>query len=344
MLRFDLKEAAFVVPSTSPISNFDVFKHFPRTADLSEAVQIKMAEMITQEFGFHQRYWVHLPWNALDDASETSESLAIKVLATLFDSYPEQAIDAFILGSTTNTRYSGSQATSVLGKFAITCPAYDFKAGCSTSLAAFSLAYGLMALGYSKILVCCAETMSKIIDPDNEKTWLGVADGAAALLFEHSDAGRFCVEKSLFSTDGRHVDAYTTRGQLPPTAHILENEGYFLRGDDHLLRDLAQEKYTEMLDLLFKDIDKSEIQWIISHQVNRRLIDELIERYMLHHAQLLWDADKIGNIGGASIAYTLARALQEGRFNKTGKILMMSVGGGLSFATQLVSFTYEGSK
>lgn len=341
MIRFELKETAFVLPPSPPISNFDIFKHFPRTAGHSESFQKKMAAMIAQEFDFHQRYWSHCPWETLDEASETSETLAANALAKLFSAYPEKTVDAFVLGSTTNTRYSGSQATSVLGKFEITCPAYDFKAGCSTSLAAFSLAYGLMALGYKKVLVCCAETMSKIIDPNNEKTWLGVADGAAALLFEHSDSGRFCIEKNLFSTDGRYVDAYTTRGQLPPTATTLEKDGYFLRGDEQLLKQLAEEQYDAMLELLFKEIDKNEIQWIIPHQVNRRLINELIARHDLHHAQLLWDADKIGNIGGASISYTLSRAIHEGLFNKTGKILMMSVGGGLSFATQLLSYTLE---
>jgi 3-oxoacyl-[acyl-carrier-protein] synthase-3 len=338
-IRFNLTKASCALPSGDAISNLDIFKYFPRTADKSLSFQQKMSDMVGLEFGFFQRYWTHLPWKSLDEATETSETLAVKALSKLFKSHPDTAVDAFILGSTTNTRYSGSQATSVLGQLALCCPAYDFKAGCSTSLAAFSLAYGLMALGYQQVLVCCAETMSKIIDPDNEKTWLGVADGAAALLFELSDEGHFCIEKSIYSTDGRYVDAYTTRGQLPPTLLTLNQEGYFLSGDEQLLKQLALEKYTAMLDALLDEVDKKEIKWIISHQVNRRLIIDLIQRYGLHHAKLLWDADKIGNIGGASISYTLARAINEGLFNEQGRLLMMSVGGGLTFATQLLSYT-----
>lgn len=337
-LSFNIISAACALPKGPAITNLDIFKHFPRTANRSIEFQNKMAEMIGQELGFKQRYWAHKPWEPLDDARENSETLARNALTKLFSSAADDDVDAFIFGSTTNTRYSGSQATSVLGAFEICAPAYDFKAGCSTSLASFSLAYGLMASGYKRVLVCCAETMSKIIDPDNEKTWLGVADGAGALLFEQAYDGDFCIEKSLFSTDGRYVDAYTTRGQLPPTEHILLTDGYILQGDESLLKALALEKYTAMLDALFKTVDKEDIRWIIPHQVNRKLIHDLIEHYGLGHCKLLWDADRIGNIGGASIAYTLARSFNDNTFKNKGKILMMSVGGGLTYATQLLSF------
>jgi|GEM_PF-2172795 len=343
-LSFNIISAACARPKGPAITNLDIFKHFPRTAKRSIEFQNNMAEMIGKELGFNQRYWVHKPWQPLDNATENSETLAKDALTKLFSSTSDEVIDAFVLGSTTNTRYSGSQATSVLGAFKICAPAYDFKAGCSTSLASFSLAYGLMGLGYKRVLVCCAETMSKIIDRDNEKTWLGVADGAGALLFERADDGDFCIEKSIFSTDGRYVDAYTTKGQLPPTEQILSTDGYFLQGDETLLKTLALEKYTAMLDALFETVDKEEICWIIPHQVNRKLIHDLIQHYGLGHCKLLWDADKIGNIGGASIAYTLARSFNDNIFENKGKILMMSVGGGLTYATQLLSFNKDRSR
>lgn len=335
-LRFNILGSNHVLPSGSAISNVDILKNFPRTATKPLSFQQKMAQMITKETGFEKRYWVHKPWQSLDDATENAETLAIKALSSILESKP--TIDAFIMGSTTNTRYSGSQASSVLGQFNYIAPAYDFKAGCSTSLASLNFAYGLMHLGYKNTLICCAETMSKIIDPTNEKTWLGVADGAAALLLEANQQGQFCVEKTFFSTDGQYVDAFTTKGTLPPTPTTLEQDGYFLQGDEALLKDLAVEKYTAMLDQLFSEVDKAEISWIIPHQVNLNLTKMLIEKYQLQHCQLLWDAKQIGNIGGASILYTLTNALKNNTFNKDGKILMMSVGGGLSFAMQVLSY------
>lgn len=336
LLSFNISKAVQALPLSDAVTNLEIFQKFPRTASKSKAFQQKMADMITQELGFDTRYWVHKPWLSLDNAVENAETLAVNCLKTMNNL---NAVDAFVMGSTTNTRYSGSQATSVLGHYGVTVPAYDFKAGCSTSLAAFSMAYGLMMLGYERVLVCCSETMSKIIDPDNEKTWLGVADGAAALIFERAENGQFCVEQSIFSTDGRYVDAFTTKGLLPPTENILLKVGYYLQGDEALLKQLAYEKYTMMLDALFENEKPDNIRWIIPHQVNRQLIDELITKYGLEHCQLIWDADKVGNIGGASIAYSLAGALKKGVFDTKGKILMMSVGGGLTFASQIVSVT-----
>jgi len=337
-IQFNIKAAARAWPDGMPISNLEILQHYPRTAEYSLAVQQTIAKKVYEDLGFNTRYWAHKPWQELSHAVETSESLAVKVLEKIFTIMNPETVDAFLLGSTTNQRYTGSQACGALGAFNLSAPAYDLKAGCSTSLATLHLAYGLMFLGYKNILVSCAETMSKVIDPDNEKTWLGVADGAAGLWIEKTENGHFKVEKSFFSTDGAYVDAFTTRGILPPTPNELETAGYYLQGDETLLKELALSRYELMLKhLLPTEKDKAEITWIIPHQVNRNLIDGLIEKHGLQDSTLLWDADKMGNIGGASILFTLARAVEENLFNKPGKILLMSVGGGLSYAAQIIS-------
>lgn len=160
-------------------------QNFPRTSSHSLSFLEKFAEKIGEEFGFYSRYWCHKPWESLDNSRGlTAESLAIESVQKLLAQYTPQKIDAFLLGSTTNKRFTGSQAAAVLGHLGLDAPAYDLKTGCSTSLSTLHLGYALMALGYSNILVCCAETLSKVIDPENEKTWIGLADGAAALFME----------------------------------------------------------------------------------------------------------------------------------------------------------------
>ncbi|TAL61522.1 MAG: 3-oxoacyl-ACP synthase, partial [Legionella sp.] len=250
-----------------------------------------------------------------------------------------QSTQAFLLGSTTNKRFTGSQAAAVLGEFGIDAPAYDLKTGCSTSLSTLHLAYALMALGYEKILLSCAETLSKVVDPQNEKTWIGLADGAAALFLEKHAQGVFTIEKSFFSTLGQHVEAFTTHGVFPPTHEQIDSPGYHLQGDENLMKELAYKQYRAMLKAMLPGTkEKQDITWIIPHQVNFKLIEEILAENELTHAQVLWDADQIGNIGGASITYTLARAIEEKCFTKPGKILMLSVGGGLSYAAQVLQY------
>lgn len=337
-ISFNITATSRVLPEHNPITNLDILQHFPRTADKTLKFQQTFAEKIGEEFGFHTRYWCHKPWEPLDDSRHlTAESLAMASVQKIIDQSPSLPIDAYLLGSTTNKRFTGSQAAAVLGSFNRDAPAYDLKTGCSTSLATLNLAYALMAVGYKNILISCAETLSKVIDPKNEKTWIGLADGAASLALEQHEQGKFTVEKSFFSTAGKYVDAYTTQGIFPPTAHELETIGYHLQGDEQILRELAYQKYTEMITAILPTAEERQnIRWVIAHQVNRKLIDHILAEQQLSHAIVIWDSDQIGNIGGASIAYTLARAVEEGIFVNSGKILLMSVGGGLSYAAQVI--------
>lgn len=339
-IRFDISAASRVLPESGPITNLNILQNFPRTADKSQAFLEKFAEKIGEEFGFHQRYWCHKPWESLDNSRElTAESLAISSVKKIFETVKPETIQAYLLGSTTNKRFTGSQAAAVLGEIGLNAPAYDLKTGCSTSLSTLHLAYALMALGYKNVLLSCAETLSKVIDPENEKTWIGLADGAASLFLEQSDTGSFSIEKTFFSTDGQYVEAFTTQGVFPPTQEQLDTVGYHLLGDEALLKELAYSRYTQMLKSLFTTPkERNEITWVISHQVNRKLIDQLLEENQLTNKTVLWDADLIGNIGGSSIVYTLARAVEERLFDRAGKILLMSVGGGLSYAAQVLQY------
>lgn len=339
-ISFDICAATKVLPDGPPVTNVAILQHFPRTSDKSQIFLEKFAEKISEEFGFYTRYWCHKPWEPLDDSRQlTAESLAIQAVQNLFTHYTPKSIQAFLLGSTTNKRFTGSQAAAVLGKLGIDAPAYDLKTGCSTSLSTLHMAYALMALGYRNILVSCAETLSKVIDPHNEKTWIGLADGAAALFLEKNDHGNFSVEKTFFSTDGQYVEAFTTQGVFPPTQEQIETIGYHLSGDETLMKELAYTKYTQMLSHLLPSAkERDEITWVIPHQVNRHLVELILREQQMTDKEIIWDADKIGNIGGASILYSLARAVEEKIFDRPGKILLLSVGGGLSYAGQVLKF------
>lgn len=339
-IRFNISATSRSLPESDPITNLEILQNFPRTANQSPAFLQKFAEKIGEEFGFYTRYWCHKPWESLDASRNlTAESLAAEAVKKLIKRYKPEHIAAFLLGSTTNKRFTGSQAAAVLGELGLNAPAYDLKTGCSTSLSTLHLAYALMALGYKNVLVSCAETLSKVIDPENEKTWIGLADGAAALFLEQSDQGSFTVEKSFFSTDGAYVEAFTTQGVFPPTQDQLDSIGYHLLGDEALLKELAYKRYNEMLThILPTEQERNEITWVIPHQVNRKLIDLLLQEHQLKNTTVLWDSDTIGNIGGASIAYTLARAVEENILDRSGKILLMSVGGGLSYAAQVLKY------
>lgn len=324
-------------PDGAPLSNAELLKHHPDTQDKPEALLQELGKRVARAYGFEDRYMTRKPWDKADhNREESSESLAAKAVAKLIEKNPKFRPEAFLLGSTTTRRYTGSQATSVLARFGLEVPAYELKAGCSTSLATLHLSQALMQQGYDSVLLACAETLSKVVHPNVRDTWFGLADGGAALALKRvKTKGDFKILKSGYSTDGRLVDLYTTPGNLPPTQETLEENGFSMSGDASQLREHAKTRYLEMVKaLLPTKKERGSVRWIISHQVNRLLTEEVIKETGLA-GEVLWDADRFGNLGGTSVLFSLAHALEQKRFKKNDQVFFMSVGGGLSFAAQL---------
>lgn len=334
MLDVKIDGAARAWPAGDAVTNLEIFRHHPESIGKSEDLLAKLSERVFRAYGFRQRYLTRKPWLTADPArEETSESLVHRALeeATTGRAAPE----AFILGTTTSRRYTGSQAASVAGRLGWEVPAYEIKAGCSTSLASLHLAQSLLCQGYKSVAVGCGETLSKVMHPEERETWFGLADGAAAITLRQAKRGDFTILKSAYSTDGRLVDLYTTPADLPPSQAALAAHGYALVGDGARLRKHALTRYGELVDkILPTKRDRNRVRWIIPHQVNRGLAMEVIQSKGLG-GEVLWDAEEFGNIGGASVLFTLARAWNQKRFAKGDLVYFMSVGGGLSFAGQL---------
>ena len=127
-IRFNITAASRVLPDSPPISNLEILHNFPRTADKPLSFLEKFAEKIGEEFGFYSRYWCHKPWESMDKSRElTAESLATLATQKLFTDNASKKIHAFLLGSTTNKRFTGSQAAAVLGTFRIRRSCLRFK-------------------------------------------------------------------------------------------------------------------------------------------------------------------------------------------------------------------------
>lgn len=324
------------LPAGPPVRNADLLALDPDLRARRRPQLEELGARLEAKYGVAERYLVRRPGRDRASAGMTSEDLAAEAFGAALDTAGGGSPSLLIHGTTTTSRYTGSQAAAILGRLGIVAPAYDIKAGCSTSLASLHMAAAFLRSGYPDVAVACAETLSKVMHPDVRETWFGLADGAAALWLARDDlAPEFVITRSYFSTDGRHVDLYTTRGQLPPTVEAIEANGYCLQGDKDQLADLARARYAAMLDAVLPASDPSaRVDWIIPHQVNRALIDAVLRPRGLDD-RVVWDAREVGNLGGASVLFSLACALGRGQFERGQRILLMSVGGGLSAAAQV---------
>lgn len=324
------------VPAGRAVSNVDLLSLDPELKAKGADFLNELSARIESKFGVSERYLAHQPWQDRPGRGETSEDLAFEALKIAMGQSTRSVPRLLIHGTTTTSRYTGSQAAAILGRLGVVAPAYEVKAGCSTSLASLHMATAFLIAGYPDVAVACAETLSRVMHPDVRETWFGLADGGAALWMEKNDtAPDFAITKSYFSTDGQHVDLYTTRGLLPPTVGDIQANGYCLQGDKDQLSILSRARYAAMLDTLFPaSFPLSDVDWIIPHQVNRALIQDVLRPYAVR-ANVVWDAREFGNLGGASVLFSLARCLEQGVFRTHDKILLVSVGGGLSSAAQV---------
>lgn len=319
-----------------PVENAALLALHPQTRSMPPEAQSRLAERWARMTGIRSRHLARMPDAPPRPDEATSESLAIQACQTALGPNSGRDIEALVHGTTTSRRYTGAQGPVILSKLKSHAPSFEIKAGCSSSLVSLQTAASLLLSGYSNVMVTCAETLSKVIDPDQRQTWFILADGGAALWLERVErAPEFEIQRVLYHTDGRLADVYTTQGYLPPNQKDLESGGYVMRGDGARLEAAAKEAYMAMLNaMLPRPEDRKRIRWLIPHQINRRIIQNVTDAAGLT-AEWLWNAESVGNLGGTSILFSLTEALDQRRFAPGDEILMMSVGGGLSYAMQL---------
>lgn len=320
-------------------SNLDIINVNPMAKKLKDKAKESLGKRIEKEYGLKNRFMNRDPGVMKDDLSDEllGEDLALQSVQTCFESSEKNKIDIFVHGTTTPSRYTGVETTYILSHIDQYCPYIEMKAGCSTSLASIYTGINMLIAGHDNVMVNCVETMSKVLNPEVPETWFGGGDGTGTLWLEKNDSiPDFEVKAMIFGSDGNHVDAYTTPGKFPPNKSDIDNFNYTLKGDGTKLFAASLEYYAKMLETVKTQFSLEEINYVIPHQVNLKLIETLFEKYhAIPNAELIMHSDEIGNIGGSSITYSFARAIKENTFKKGDKILMMSVGGGLSYALQI---------
>jgi 3-oxoacyl-[acyl-carrier-protein] synthase III len=321
------------------VTNIELLARTPQFKGRPDSFLEKVEERMVQGFGFKKRRMLALPGDDISSIKESSETLGVESGRKALLNLTERP-EILIHGTTTTSRYTGSQATAIAGKLGLTIPAYETKAGCSTGLAGLHMAYSFLSSGYESALCVFSETLSKVIDLPNQEAWFGLADGAASLFISKTATGEsdFTVLKSLFFTDGEHIDLYSTQGMLPPTAPTLAAGGYVLRGDPEKLRQQALRRYQDLISTLLTDEERRSIRHIMCHQVNRQLVTDVIELTGIS-GEPFWINHEYGNIGGTTIPFSICLAMEQKKFESGDLILLMSVGGGVSAAAQLWRWT-----
>jgi 3-oxoacyl-[acyl-carrier-protein] synthase-3 len=214
--------------------------------------------------------------------------------------------------------------------------ALDVQAVCSGFVYAVSVADSFIRTGmHKRALVIGAEVFSRILDFSDRTTCVLFGDGAGAVVLESSDAPG--VLSTRMHADGRHADILCVPGVV--SAGVVAGSP-FLHMDGQAVFKLAVSVLEEVAHetLAAADMQASQIDWLIPHQANIRIMQGTAKKLGLPLDKMVVTVDQHGNTSAASIPLALDTAVRDGRIQRGQHLLMEGVGGGFTWGAALVRF------
>ena len=266
---------------------------------------------------------------------ETTSSMAAKAAERALAKAGLQPddIDALIVATSTADLTFPSAATMVQADLGMTKGfAFDVQAVCAGFVFALANANALIASGQAKrALVIGAETFSRLMDWSDRSTCVLFGDGAGALVLEAAEGTGSNSDRGILATDlnsdGRHKDIlYVDGGVSTHTTGYLRMEGKEVFR--HAVEKLAATAHAALdkLDLTGDDVD-----WIVPHQANLRIIKGTAQRMGVPMERVVVTVQDHGNTSAASIPLALSVADDQGLLKEGQLIVTEAIGGGLAW-------------
>jgi len=207
-------------------------------------------------------------------------------------------------------------------------PFFDIKAGCSGFVYGVVVADGLIASGgFQRILLVGTEALSRVTDWSDRKTCVLFGDGAGAVLLERTGSG----EGILGSLRAGGTKFPATESTVKNGDHYLKMEGAGVFRSAVPMMESSTREAIAAAGLHLSDID-----WLIPHQANIRIIDSLARRLHLSKDQVIINLDRVANTSTASIPIALDEAVRAGRIKHGDLVVMTAFGAGVTYGAVLI--------
>ena len=274
---------------------------------------------------------------------ECTSDLALEAAKRALDAAGMSAdeIELIIVGTTTPDVIFPSTATIVQSKLGVAgCPAFDVNAACSGFIYALTVADKFIRSGSVRnALVIGAETLTRMLDWTDRTTAVLFGDGAGAVVLKADS------ETGILST---HMHADGSKGDLLHNP-VGVSQG-FLPGEDRagvVVKMAGNEVFkhaVKALDSVVEEaleangIDRSEIDWLIPHQANLRIIEATAKRLHMPMDHVVVTVDKHGNTSSGSVPLALDTAVRSGRVERGQLLLLEAFGGGFTWGSALLRY------
>ena len=250
-------------------------------------------------------------------------------------------IDLICVGTTTPDLVFPNVGTLLQERLGIQngCPAFSLEAACTSFMYALGVADKFVRLGESKCaLVVGAETLTRIVDWPARGTCVLFADGAGAVILKPAD------EPGIISTrlhsDGRYKDLLMYPDGVSKGFHLVREgrAAVQMKGNEvyKVAVNTLGHLVTETLNA--NNLSKSDLDWLIPHQANIRIIEAIARRLDLPMERVIVTIADQGNTSAASVPLALDTGVRDGRVKRGQLLLLEAFGGGFTWGSALIRY------
>ena len=297
-------------------------------------------EWITARTGIKER-------RILKDKDKGTSFLAIEAAKNLLqkNNTDPKEIDMVIMATATPdmpVAVTGAYVASQIG--ADNAFSYDLMAACSSFLFGMSIAAKYIESGsYKKVLLVGADKMSSIIDYKDRTTCIIFGDGAGAALFEPNFEG-LGVQDEYLRTDGNGRDSLKIDAGgslLPPSIETVNNNQHVVFQDGKTVFKFAVTRMADVSEKILKrnNLTGDDIQWLVPHQANNRIIEATSRRMNLPDEKVMKNIHKYGNTTSATLPLCLFE--YEKKLKKGDKLVFAAFGGGFTWGAMYLTWSYD---
>ena len=300
-----------------------------RTLDTSD-------EWIVQRTGIRQRH--------VADASETTSTMAVNAsLAALAKAnLPADELDLIIIATSSPDYFTppiSSQVQAMLGAHNV--PAFTVVTGCTGFVYSLAIAYQFIATGaYKNILVVGVELLSRFLDWNDRASCVLFGDAAGAFVIQPTDqpCGLFGYVLGSDGANSQHIIMPSGGSARPFSEEVLAEGSHYLRMNGTEVFKFATRvigpSCQQALD--HAGMVMEEIDWIVPHQANLRIIQAAARDMKLPVDRFVVNIENYANTSAASIPLAMTEWLNDGRMKTTDRLLLVSFGAGMTWAAAVL--------
>ncbi|MCF6157783.1 MAG: ketoacyl-ACP synthase III [wastewater metagenome] len=293
-------------------------------------------EWIVQRTGIRER-------RIVDDGVITSD-LGVQASLRAMEDAGVSAQDIDMIITSTITPDHIFPATSCYLQHKLGTPkagAFDILAACSGFIYALAIGESFVNSGAGKtVLVVGAECLSKITDYKDRSTCVLFGDGAGAVIIQKSATKHEILSTTLVA-DGSQADVLIMPGggsKYPSSPETIQQRAHYIQFKGKEVFKLA---INNMTNLILETAEKNslkleDIDLIIPHQSNMRIIEATMERLGLPMEKAFVNIDKYGNTSSASVPIAIDEARKEGRLKRGDIVMLVAFGGGLTWGSSVI--------